>query len=791
MTEGQKNLPPSEDPSSDDSAAIEQQSKRQEKTIARNVEWFINDFLPWSLGGLGGAGVIGFIIHSQVFNAIVTFVVTVIVASWAKYNRNFTRTLSTIAGKQADQDALSLAGWLGNGRKSFVEMLGWYCSGFTRQYLRDQAVDCRDLDTEGLNPVDLRIPMLTEVFVPLKLSGPREQRLSVDGLTKREVKRLQDEEKGSLDIWGLLRRSKQEPYYRQIAIRARGGYGKTTLLQHIALIYGTGQYWKPKFRSPKRVPFLIRLRNYREELNARTIEPLPKLIHRHHLRDLAERGITPPTPHWAEILLRRGDALVMLDGFDEVPASLRPKVSQWITKQMQTYDQATFILTSRPVAYEDNYVAKRPSTPILVRPFTVEQQRDFVNNWYVCQERAYRNSDGDRRKVVNLKAGKKAKEFLKQLGDRPELAELSKIPLLLNLLVTYHRNSVSPELPRQRLELYRGICKLQLSDRPIARGIPMRVSYDRAMGVLQALAWDMSNREQPIFTISRSAILDFLGKQPILKKEKVTPETFLKTVVEVAELLVEKDAGEYDFPHLSFQGFFAANALMSVLDNQKIALDKWLQAKDSPLWQEILPFFTAQLPAEEFEEIIRLSLKLGSDAVQTSEKCLNEYRTQDEQLQKEIEALGGALKISRYTKLRQLLKAGQWAEADRETWRVMLEVKDKDAGDYLSADDLKTFPCDDLLAIDRLWVDASKGHFGFSVQKKIWEDCGSLQSTGKNWDRFCDRVGWKEESKYVSYSALKKDPLHSPAGELPSRTLPSGVAIEGRPVISRASTCEL
>jgi predicted NACHT family NTPase len=190
-------------------------------------------------------------------------------------------------------------------------------------------------------------------------------------------------------------------------------------------------------------------------MEAATIAPLPKLIHEHHLKDLIEQGITPPTPHWAEILLQRGDALVMFDGFDEVPMELREKVSHWITKQMQTYDNATFILTSRPVAYQEHYAAKRPSTPIMVQSFTLKQQQEFVEKWYRCQERTYRKGD---RKVVQLKADKKARDFWTQLQARPELTDLAGIPLLLNLLVTYHRSSVRPELPRQRLDLYRGIC---------------------------------------------------------------------------------------------------------------------------------------------------------------------------------------------------------------------------------------------------------------------------------------------------------------------------------------------
>lgn len=193
MTDPQ-NLPELE-PQASDESSIETRSKRQEKSITRNVEWFVNDFLPWSLGGLGGVGVIGFIAHSQILEAIVTFLVTVVVVSWAKYTCSFTRTFSTIAGKRGDQDAKSLAQWIGNGGQNIAEVLRWYCSGFTKKYLKDQAVDCQDLDTEGLSPTDLRIPMLREVFVPLRLSGPVGRAIDEHDLTERELKRLRNAER--------------------------------------------------------------------------------------------------------------------------------------------------------------------------------------------------------------------------------------------------------------------------------------------------------------------------------------------------------------------------------------------------------------------------------------------------------------------------------------------------------------------------------------------------------------------------------------------------------------------
>jgi hypothetical protein len=122
-----------------------------------------------------------------------------------------------------------------------------------------------------------------------------------------------------------------------------------------------------------------------------------------------------------------------------------------------------------------------------------------------------------------------------------------------------------------------------------------------------------------------------------------------------------------------------------------------------------------------------------------------------------------------YRKLSDLLKTRKWQEADQETLQVMLKVANRVSDGWLDSASLKNFPCKDLKTIDQLWVTSSNGHFGFSVQKKIWEDCGSPGSYGENWDQFCTRVGWEKKKWPVKYSNLNFNLSLSPKGELPGR----------------------
>ncbi|MDF5730817.1 MAG: GUN4 domain-containing protein [Rhizonema sp. PD38] len=107
-----------------------------------------------------------------------------------------------------------------------------------------------------------------------------------------------------------------------------------------------------------------------------------------------------------------------------------------------------------------------------------------------------------------------------------------------------------------------------------------------------------------------------------------------------------------------------------------------------------------------------------------------------------------------YTRLRNLLKAGKWQDADDETYSVMLKVVGREEDDWITEEELLNFPCTDLRTIDSLWVKYSSGRFGFSVQKKIYLEVGG-QTDRISYDQllrdeFCDRVGWRERKLWIT-----------------------------------------
>ncbi|MCA1993708.1 MAG: serine/threonine-protein kinase [Coleofasciculus sp. S288] len=137
-----------------------------------------------------------------------------------------------------------------------------------------------------------------------------------------------------------------------------------------------------------------------------------------------------------------------------------------------------------------------------------------------------------------------------------------------------------------------------------------------------------------------------------------------------------------------------------------------------------------------------------------------------------------------YRKLRDSLAAGNWKEADRETVAVMLKAFHREKKGMLECEDIDKFPCEDLRTIDQLWVKYSYGRFGFSVQKRIYDQCG------RNEYKFGDLVGWRVNNKWLYPSDLTFN-LQAPLGHLPGLRRGSHRRGGGLYLFSRVETCNL
>lgn len=144
-------------------------------------------------------------------------------------------------------------------------------------------------------------------------------------------------------------------------------------------------------------------------------------------------------------------------------------------------------------------------------------------------------------------------------------------------------------------------------------------------------------------------------------------------------------------------------------------------------------------------------------------QSISELRLQISQLYDELTLFSQASGVE-YFQLRDLLDAKKWKEADQETYSYILKISQRETERWLNDGEIKQFPSHDLRIIDRLWLKYSEGKFGFSVQKRIWQEVNG------DYKRFGNDVKWLanlEKSEWHRYENYTFD-LNAPEGHLPS-----------------------
>ena len=107
----------------------------------------------------------------------------------------------------------------------------------------------------------------------------------------------------------------------------------------------------------------------------------------------------------------------------------------------------------------------------------------------------------------------------------------------------------------------------------------------------------------------------------------------------------------------------------------------------------------------------------------------------------------------KYERLIALLADQKWDLADEETYDLILKMSNRVKEGWLDYPATQNLSCEFLQTIDRLWLDYSNGRFGFSVQRKIWQELG-----GKiDYTTECilgERLGWRVRDKWLDRNSL-------------------------------------
>lgn len=448
--------------------------------------------------------------------------------------------------------------------------------GLENRYLESQALACQEYIAEGLSlEPGIFIPMLEDVYIPLNLSTVQSENYSQN---------IKVPEHGALTIWNFLKQVDKQPTFRKIALLSNAGYGKSTLLHHITYVYATRKRDLYQ-RSTNKIPFLLELRKCFQVFTEEKSVDLPRLIHEYHIPNLPKVSNLNVPISWVKNTLIQGQAIVMLDGFDEVATLEKNIVSQWINSQVFRYPNCIFILTSRPLAYENDYNNSLFTTNLFIKPFDQTQQEHFIKNWYLAQERYA--SGGGITSNIKERATDQAKNLISQIRLTDKFQSIASNPVLLTMLINLHRN-IGKALPKKRTELYKKIIDFQLYERPRSKGITSPVHSDAIQFILQDVALEMTIKSRLV--ISRELLINILNNSLRTFNSNVQPDEFITYLTQVSGLLIEKEMNEYQFTHSIFQIYLSAVKIHQE-KNEDLLLDRSKEA----FWKDIIYLYIEKI----------------------------------------------------------------------------------------------------------------------------------------------------------------------------------------------------
>jgi predicted NACHT family NTPase len=396
-----------------------------------------------------------------------------------------------------------------------------------RPYIQECCGTMRVLDMT--QPIEL-CDIYTDVNILEKITGRR--RLEIADLLKNSTPENFDRFSLSRIIEERVPGIQALKQYSKLMVLGKPGAGKTTFLKHLAIQCIEGQFFGDRF------PVFITLKDFAETTKK------PDIL-QYISQQLSECDLVDASIKLIQ-LLKKGKALVLLDGLDEVRAKDDSRVIRQIREFTEQYRENQIVVTCRIAARE--YIFKS-FVEVEVADFDDQQIKTFAHQWFKLKKRG------------------KTEKFIQKLEEDKPIKELATNPLLLTLLCLIFEEK--GKFKTNRSELYEEGIELLLErwddSRDIEREhIYKNLSTKRKEDLLSKIALTTFESGDYFFK-SRNAqqlIADYIQNLPDAQTDPeallLDSKAVLKSIVAQHGLLVERARGIYSFSHLTFHEFFTA-----------------------------------------------------------------------------------------------------------------------------------------------------------------------------------------------------------------------------------------
>ncbi len=469
----------------------------------------------------------------------------------------------------------------------------------------------------GISQLDTQVPIrLGDVYFHLSAAPVRigtrstleaERDLEVlerrDDLSREEHSRLRD------SILARYRSQRSAPPvklddasagYRQMVVLGDPGAGKTTTLRYIASMHAAalsrGEY-EVAALGAARLPIFVRIGEF-----ATAFTKNPNIALSDFLAEAVREFRNTQLATLFNDALLKGEAIVLLDGFDEVAVpeqrgQIRQRIEEFVRRHSASGNH--FIVSSRIAGYD--------VTPLQAnwQHFQIERMsrsdiETFITIWSSQVERQKRGE-----KAGKIEAKRQIERIMWAVDNNKGVMRLATNPLMLTII--YLINEKHTRLPDRRIELYKLAADTLAHDWQAAKpGFPYEALIKEAelADVLGPLAYCMhANRADGM--VHESEVREFLRRGLARRRGldlsnpddqntlNEVAEDFLRRVQEFTGLFVERGVDEqsrrlYSFMHLTFEEYYAARYLATKHVQRDELLKLLRRHRYDPRWEEAL-----------------------------------------------------------------------------------------------------------------------------------------------------------------------------------------------------------
>jgi hypothetical protein len=370
------------------------------------------------------------------------------------------------------------------------------------------------------------------------------------------------------------------------------GSGKTTLLQWLAVRSAQGDFAGPLAALNGTVPFFILLRRYVDR-DLPTPQEFPLSVGAHIAEDMPKG--------WVHQLLRTGQALILVDGVDEMPEGQRDRVRRWLTELVEEFRSARWVVTSRPAAVGEGWLDSLRFTTTELQQMSMTDVTEFVRQWHLAVGTEILDADE--------KAGLAGYErsLLAAIDTDRHLRALAVSPLLCALLCALNRERRT-RLPADRMDTYSAALEMLLDRRDTERGVAaggVNLTRGDKVLLLQDIAfwfvrqgWSDAPAERVVGQVVRTA--------QQLRGRDANPQVIFRSLLERSGLLRESTVGRIDFVHKTFQEYLAGKA---AAENDEIGL--LVKNAHDAQWREVVLMAAGHAQPEQCADLLTGLLRRG------------------------------------------------------------------------------------------------------------------------------------------------------------------------------------